>query len=79
VAVAQKRRQHWQTPLDVLIGSVPLNQGIDSKSMSKIVKPRALVSFRLAQACLPRQFIERAAHSGNFEAAAVIIEKEAGR
>src|SRR5450759_5315246 len=58
LAMSQKRRQHRQTPLDVLVGSIPLNQRMDSESMSKIVKPRALVIFRLAQADLLRQVVE---------------------
>src|SRR6266496_1729414 len=47
--------------------------------MTKIVEARALVIFRLAQADLTRQVIERTTHCGKFQAAAVIVEKETGR
>src|SRR5580658_5884126 len=52
---------------------------MDCKSMSKIVEARALVIFRLAQADLARQVIERSTHCGKIQAAAVIVEKKTGR
>ena len=47
--------------------------------MSKIVKTWPLVILRPAQTDLSRQIVERSAHGGNLQTAAVIIEKEAGR
>jgi len=79
VAVPQKRRQHRQTPLDIFVGPIPLDQRADGESVPKIVKPWPLVIVRSAQADLPRQIVECSTNRRALQTAAVIVEKETGR
>src|SRR5712691_6540023 len=38
--MAEKRREHGQSPFDVRLRAIPLNQRVDGESMPKIVNPR---------------------------------------
>jgi hypothetical protein len=78
MSMAQKGRQHGQPPFDVLVVPIPLNQRVDSESMSKIVNPRSLVVGGSAQSNLPRKIIESSVYGRDVQAAAMIIQEKAG-
>ena len=55
-----------------------MNQGLESKSVPKIVKARSGVIDCAAQADLTRESIKGSAHVGAFQATAMIVEQKAG-
>ena len=78
MSMTQKGRQYGQTPFNIFACSIPLNQSIKSKSVSKIVDPRAGVLGRSAQANLTREIMEGSEHRGSLQATAAIVEQKTG-
>src|ERR1700679_3418080 len=58
--MSQVVRQSVQAALNVWTGPIPLDQSLNSKSMTKIVKPWPMTIRRAAQPDLPRQCVKRA-------------------
>src|SRR5215469_10176431 len=41
MSMAEERGEYGQSPFDIFLGPIPLNQGIQSESVAKIVNPRS--------------------------------------
>jgi hypothetical protein len=76
--MTQIGRQHRQAPFEVFARPIPLNEGIQGETVSKIVKARSGVVVRAAQANLAGQLVEGSAHGGGIESTAMIVEQKAG-
>src|SRR6476469_4625798 len=60
-------RQDRQAALYVLTGPVPLDQGLDGKSVSKIVQPGAMTVGGATQSDLPGEVVKRSPDIGAIE------------
>ena len=76
--MTEKRGQHGQSPFDVFMGAIPLDERVDGESMPKIVNARTGVGRGSAQANLTRQDVEGPMHRGDLQSAPTIGEEKAG-
>ena len=77
MSMTQKGRQHRQAPFNIFAGPIPLNEGVKSESVAKVVKPRSGVIGWSAQANLTREIVEGSVHRREIQATATIVEQKA--
>jgi len=62
MSMAEESGEYGQAPFDVFLGPIPLNQGIHSESVAKIVNPRSGVVGWSPQTSLTGQIVKGSVH-----------------
>ena len=60
MSMAEKSRKYGQPPFDIFVGPIPMNQGVQGESMTKIVNARSgVVGWPAADYVLPLETSQR--------------------
>lgn len=79
MSMAEESRKYGQPPFDIFVGPIPMNQGSQGESMTKIVNPRSGVVGWPAQTSLTGEVVKGSVHCRYLQAAAIIVDEKAKR